>query len=89
MRPPRLTRSRGFLQHHPAGAFGEHFVLFRVEDDFVRKDRLVLGDSLRLLKQPKAVSQDKTVFADKIILYPEEDKMLTEGASRVMLQKAP
>lgn len=44
---------------------------------------------LKVTKQPKAVSQDKTVFADKIILFPEEDKMLTEGASRVMLQKAP
>ncbi len=44
---------------------------------------------LKVVKQPKAVSQDKTVFADKIILFPEEDKMLTEGASRVMLQKAP
>ena len=44
---------------------------------------------LKVTKQPKAISQDKTVFADKIILFPEEDKMLTEGASRVMLQKAP
>ena len=42
---------------------------------------------LKVTKQPKATTQDKTVFADKIILYPEEDKMLTEGASRVMLQK--
>jgi len=42
---------------------------------------------LKVTRQPKAVTQDKTVFADKIILYPEEDKMLTEGASRVMLQK--
>jgi lipopolysaccharide export system protein LptA len=46
---------------------------------------------LTLLKvgrlQPKVISKDKTVFADKIILYPEEDKMLTEGTSRVMLQK--
>jgi lipopolysaccharide export system protein LptA len=42
---------------------------------------------LKVTKQPKAISQDKTVFADKIILFPEEDKMLTEGASRVMLQK--
>jgi len=42
---------------------------------------------LKVVKQPKVVSQDKTVFADKIILFPEEDKMLTEGASRVMLQK--
>lgn len=42
---------------------------------------------LKVTRQPKAVSTDKTVFADKIILYPEEDKMLTEGASRVMLQK--
>jgi len=42
---------------------------------------------LKVTKQPKAVAQDKTVFADKIILFPEEDKMLTEGASRVMLQK--
>jgi lipopolysaccharide export system protein LptA len=42
---------------------------------------------LKVTKQPKAVSQDKTVFADKIIFFPEEDKMLTEGASRVMLQK--
>lgn len=42
---------------------------------------------LKITKQPKAISQDKTVFADKIILFPEEDKMLTEGASRVMLQK--
>ena len=41
----------------------------------------------KVTRQPKAVSQDKTVFADKIILFPEEDKMLTEGASRVMLQK--
>ena len=44
---------------------------------------------LKVAKQPKVVSQEKTVFADKIILFPEEDKMLTEGASRVMLQKAP
>ena len=42
---------------------------------------------LKVTKQPQAVSTDKPVFADKIILYPEEDKMLTEGASRVMLQK--
>jgi len=42
---------------------------------------------LKVAKQPKIISKDKTVFADKIILYPEEDKMLTEGASRVMLQK--
>jgi lipopolysaccharide export system protein LptA len=42
---------------------------------------------LKVTRQPKVISQDKTVFADKIILYPEEDKMLTEGASRVMLQK--
>lgn len=42
---------------------------------------------LKVSKQPKVVSQDKTVFADKIILFPEEDKMLTEGASRVMLQR--
>ena len=42
---------------------------------------------LKVTKQPKVISQDKTVFADKIILFPEEDKMLTEGASRVMLQK--
>lgn len=41
----------------------------------------------KVTRQPKATSQDKTVFADKIILYPEEDKMLTEGASRVMLQR--
>ncbi|NBR71173.1 MAG: hypothetical protein EBQ51_08125 [Verrucomicrobia bacterium] len=44
---------------------------------------------LKVARQPKVVSKDKTVFADKIILYPEEDKMMTEGASRVMLQKAP
>ena len=44
---------------------------------------------LKVTRQPKVVSKDKTVFADKIILYPEEDKMTTEGASRVMLQKAP
>jgi len=42
---------------------------------------------LKVTRQPKIISKDKTVFADKIILYPEEDKMLTEGASRVMLQK--
>ena len=42
---------------------------------------------LKGIRQPKVISKDKTVFADKIILYPEEDKMLTEGASRVMLQK--
>jgi len=42
---------------------------------------------LKVAKQPKIISKDKTVFADKIILYPEEDKMVTEGASRVMLQK--
>jgi lipopolysaccharide transport protein LptA len=42
---------------------------------------------LKVARQPKVISKDKTVFADKIILYPEEDKMLTEGASRVMLQK--
>jgi len=42
---------------------------------------------LKVTRQPKATTDDKTVFADKIILYPEEDKMLTEGASRVMLQK--
>ena len=50
----------------------------------MKEKKLVL---LNVTKQPKALSQDKTVFADKIILYPEEDKMLTEGASRVMLQK--
>jgi len=44
---------------------------------------------LKVARQPKVISKDKTVFADKIILYPEEDKMTTEGASRVMLQKAP
>ena len=44
---------------------------------------------LKVAKQPKVISKDKTVFADKIILYPEEDKMTTEGASRVMLQKTP
>jgi len=44
---------------------------------------------LKVTRQPKAISQDKTVFADKIILFPDEDKMLTEGASRVMLQKQP
>jgi lipopolysaccharide export system protein LptA len=44
---------------------------------------------LKVARQPKAISQDKTVFADKIILFPDEDKMLTEGASRVMLQKQP
>jgi hypothetical protein len=38
-------------------------------------------------QQPKIISKEKTIFADKIILYPEEDKMLTEGKSRVMLQK--
>lgn len=42
---------------------------------------------LKVTRQPKAISQDKTVFADKITLFPDEDKMLTEGASRVMLQK--
>jgi len=42
---------------------------------------------VKVVRQPKVISKDKTVFADKIILYPEEDKMLTEGASRVMLQK--
>ncbi len=50
----------------------------------VKERKLTL---LKVTRQPKAISQDKTVFADKIILYPEEDKMLTEGASRVMLQK--
>jgi len=50
----------------------------------IKEKKLTL---LKLTKQPKAVSQDKTVFADKIILFPEEEKMLTEGASRVMLQK--
>ena len=44
---------------------------------------------LKVARQPKVISKDKTVFADKIILFPEEDKMTTEGASRVMLQKAP
>jgi lipopolysaccharide export system protein LptA len=44
---------------------------------------------LKVTKQPRVVSQDKTVFADKIILYPEKDEMLAEGANRVMLQKAP
>ena len=44
---------------------------------------------LKVTRQPKVISKDKTVFADKIILFPEEDKMTTEGASRVMLQKAP
>lgn len=52
----------------------------------IKEKKLTL---LKVTKQPKAISQDKTVFADKIILFPEEDKMLTEGASRVMLQKAP
>jgi hypothetical protein len=42
---------------------------------------------LKVTRQPKINSKDKTDFADKIILYPEEDKMVTEGASRVMLQK--
>lgn len=49
-----------------------------------REKKLTL---FKVTRQPKAVSSDKTVFADKIILFPEEDKMLTEGASRVMLQK--
>lgn len=44
---------------------------------------------LKVARQPKVISKDKTVFADKIILFPEEDKMTTEGASRVMLQKTP
>jgi lipopolysaccharide export system protein LptA len=42
---------------------------------------------LSVTQQPKIISKEKTIFADKIILYPEEDKMLTEGKSRVMLQK--
>ena len=50
----------------------------------IKEKKLTL---LKVTKQPKAVSQDKIVFADKIILFPEEEKMLTEGASRVMLQK--
>jgi len=50
----------------------------------LKEKKLIL---LKVSKQPKVISQDKTVFADKIILFPEEDKMLTEGASRVMLQK--
>jgi lipopolysaccharide export system protein LptA len=50
----------------------------------IKEKKLTL---LKVTRQPKAISQDKAVFADKIILFPEEDKMLTEGASRVMLQK--
>jgi lipopolysaccharide export system protein LptA len=50
----------------------------------IKEKKLTL---LKVARQPKAISQDKAVFADKIILFPEEDKMLTEGASRVMLQK--
>ena len=43
---------------------------------------------LKVMRQPKVNTKDgKIVIADKIILFPEEDKMLTEGASRVMLQK--
>jgi lipopolysaccharide export system protein LptA len=43
---------------------------------------------LKVMRQPKVKTKDgKIVIADKIILFPEEDKMLTEGASRVMLQK--
>ena len=50
----------------------------------VKEKKLTL---LKVTQQPKAVSADKTVYADKIILYPDEEKILTEGASRVMLQK--
>ncbi|NBR46315.1 MAG: hypothetical protein EBT68_04270 [Verrucomicrobia bacterium] len=51
----------------------------------VREKKLTL---LKGLKQPEVQTKDgKRVIADKIILFPEEDKMLTEGASRVMLQK--
>jgi hypothetical protein len=44
---------------------------------------------LKVTRQAKVISKDKTVFANKIILFPEEDKMTSEGATRVMLQKAP
>lgn len=50
----------------------------------IKEKKLTL---LKVTRQPKAVSKDKTVFADTIIMFPEEDKILTEGASRVMLQR--
>jgi lipopolysaccharide export system protein LptA len=51
----------------------------------VKEKKLTL---LKGIKQPEVLTKDgKKVIADKIILFPEEDKMLTEGASRVMLQK--
>ena len=44
---------------------------------------------LKVPRQPKVTTSDKKVVkADKIIIYPEDDKMTTEGKSSVEL-KAP
>ena len=44
---------------------------------------------LKVTRQPKVTTSDKKVVkADKIIIYPEDDKMTTEGKSSVEL-KAP
>ncbi len=44
---------------------------------------------LKVTRQPKVTTSDKKIVkADKIIIYPEDDKMTTEGKSSVEL-KAP
>ena len=44
---------------------------------------------LKVTRQPKVTTSDKKIVkADKIIIYPEDDKMNTEGKSSVEL-KAP
>lgn len=44
---------------------------------------------LKVARQPKVISKDKTVFADKIILFPEEDKMTTEEQAGSCFRKPP
>jgi len=42
---------------------------------------------LKVTRQPKVTTSDKkVVIADKIIIYPEDDKMTTEGKSSVELK---
>jgi lipopolysaccharide export system protein LptA len=44
---------------------------------------------LKVIRQPKVTTSDKKIVeADKIIIYPEENKMTTEGKSSIKL-KAP
>ena len=44
---------------------------------------------LKVIRQPKVTTSDKKIVeADKIIIYPEDNKMTTEGKSSIKL-KAP